>query len=250
VNIRGAVDKYDRKTSTYIVAYIDLLGVAPRMKKSAVNQMESLNKLYNLYKGLIDVADEEKGIKIYENIKFRIFSDNIIIAKELSSDKQERERDILSLFFCVSSFAHSAIGDGVGWLLRGGITIGDFFINDVIVWGSALLRAYELESTIANYPRIVIDTSVISEFDSYKKPPYFIMTDVDGVSYLNYMNTWHFAGEIVKNGFEKMKAEARNSDGSYPDKVLQKLVWHMNYINRELDKKEEHKDKKYRLTLN
>lgn len=46
-----------------------------------------------------------------------------------------------------------------------------------------------------------------------------------------------------------MKAEARKADGTYPDKVFQKLYWHMNYINTELDKKNEKQDRKYRLTL-
>lgn len=30
--INGNIDKYDRETSEYIVAYLDLLGVATRMK--------------------------------------------------------------------------------------------------------------------------------------------------------------------------------------------------------------------------
>ena len=253
MNIRGAVDNYDRKTTTHIVAYLDILGVASRMKID--NQIEPLNKLYNLYKHNIDYIGKEKGIERYADIRYRIFSDNIIIAKELSSDKAQRSCDIENLFYCVSNFSHSAIGDGVGWLLRGGITIGEFYINDTIIWGSALLRAYELENTIANYPRIVIDSSILAEFDSRKKPSDytdpadFVRKDFDGIHYLNYMNTWHFAGQFVKNGFEKMKAEAKKPDGTYSDKIYQKLVWHMNYINSELDKKNERKDKKYRLTM-
>lgn len=247
MNIRGAVDNYDRETSTYVVAYLDILGVASRMKTD--NQIEPLNKLYNLYRFHIDFFDVERGIKRYADIKFRIFSDNIIIAKKLSSDKQGRMHDVENLFYCVSSFAHSAIGDGVGWLIRGGITIGNFYIDDVIIWGSALLRAYELENTIANYPRIVIDSSIISELRQYGNIHDFILTDIDGISYLNYMHTWHFAGQRVKNGFEKMKSEAKKPDGSYPDKIFQKLVWHMNYINNELDRKNERKDKKYRLSF-
>jgi len=38
-------------------------------------------------------------------------------------------------------------------------------------------------------------------------------------------------------------------DGSYADRIYQKLIWHMNYINCELDKKKERKDKKYRLSI-
>ena len=247
MNIRGAVDKYDRKTSTYIVAYLDILGVASRMKIE--NQTEPLNKLYNLYKHIIDLADEEKGIKKYANIQFRVFSDNIIIANKLSNDFHQRKNDIDNLLGCVSNYACSTVGDSVGWLLRGGIAIGEFFINDTIVWGSALLRAYELENTIANYPRITIDYTVLSEINYTENSSDIIFKDFDGIFNLNYMHIWHFAGRIVKNGFEKMKSEAKNPDGSYSDKILQKLVWHMNYINRELDRKDEEKDKKYRLIL-
>jgi len=155
----------------------------------------------------------------------------------------------INLMFLDTQQGCSAVSDSVGWLLRGGITIGEFFVNDTIVWGSALLRAYELEDTIANYPRIVIDTSVLSVLHHHENPSDYILTDFDGIFYLNYMHTWHFAGQFVKSGFEKMKEEARKPDGSYSDKIFQKLVWHMNYINCELDRKNERKDKKYRLNL-
>jgi hypothetical protein len=137
----------------------------------------------------------------------------------------------------------------VGWLVRGGITIGELFIDNLMVWGSALLRAYELESHIAIYPRIVIDQFVLPELENNKKVTDYLSSDFDGVTFLNYMHIWHFAGEIVKNGFEKMKYEVIETNGSYPDKIHQKLHWHMNYINCELDKKNELRDNKYRLTL-
>ena len=247
MNIHGAIDKYDKETSTHIVAYLDVLGVALKMKTE--NQAEPLNKLYTLYKHSIELSDGETGIKKYADFKFRIFSDNILIASELPDDPLKRRNTIESLLNCVSNFATSCVGDGVGWLLRGGITIGEFFINDTIVWGSALLRAYELEVSIANYPRIAIDTSILFELRHFENPSDFILTDIDGISYLNYIHIWHFSGQFVKNGFEKMKKEAKKPNGSYPDRVYQKLVWHMNYINHQLDIKNEHRDKKYRLTL-
>lgn len=220
MNIRCAVDKYDRTMSTYIVAYLDILGVASKMKEKAETQTESLNKLHNLYTSIIELADGEKGIEKYADIKFRIFSDNIIIAKELSTNNLKRKADIECLLSCVSNFTCSTVGDGVGWLLRGGITIGDFYINDTIVWGPALLRAYELEATIANYPRIVLDTSILEGLNHCKEKSNFISLDHDGINYLNYMFIWSFSGEIVKTAFEEMKAEAKNPDGTYTDKIL------------------------------
>lgn len=69
------MDAYDRKTDTYIVAYIDLLGVTNRIK--AEDQQLAMNKLHNLYTFSIDIT---KQVQIEKNkdIIFKIFSDNII----------------------------------------------------------------------------------------------------------------------------------------------------------------------------
>jgi hypothetical protein len=250
MNIRQSVDKYNRKTSQYIVAYLDILGIASRMAKNKKGKELSLNKLHNLYIFAIELTKKTKGIDFLRGIKFKIFSDNIIIAKKLSLDPFKRISDIYSVFNCVSHFQCLSVGDGVGWLVRGGITIGELFINNLMVWGSARLRAYELENNIASYPRVVIDYTMLPELKSYTKMAPYLLSDSDGVVFLNYMNIWHFSGKIVKLGFDEMKNETIKPDGSYPDKIYQKLYWHMNYINCELDKKNELRDKKYRLTLN
>lgn len=249
MNIRQAIDKYDRATSQYIVAYLDVLGVVSRMNTDRGVQMLSLNKLYNLYKSVMELTEKDGGIKNLEGIEFQIFSDNIIISKKLSSTSMDRIQDIKSVLNCVSHFQISSVGSGVGWLVRGGITIGELFIDNTMVWGSALLRAYELENNIAIYPRVAIDASIVSELQKNQETAEYLLLDYDGIYFLNYMSIWHFAGEIVKNGFEKIKDEVRKADGSYTDRIYQKLVWHMNYINCELEKKKERKDKKFRLSI-
>lgn len=249
MNIRQAVDKYDRETSPYIVAYLDVLGVASRMNKDRESQALPLNKLYNLFRSVIELTEKDRGIKNLEGIEFQMFSDNIIISKKLSTTSGERIQDIKSVLNCVSHFQCSSVGDGVGWLVRGGITIGELFIDKTMVWGSALLRAYELENSIAIYPRVAIDASVVSELQANQETTEYLSLDFDGIFFLNYMSIWHFAGEMVKSGFEKMKDEARKPDGSFSDRIYQKLVWHMNYINRELDRKKERKDRRYRLSI-
>lgn len=247
MKIRGAVDAYDREQKAYAVAYLDILGITNRIKSNKEAQLDALNTLHNLYTSIIELTDPQKGIKKYENIQFKIFSDNIIIAKQLS--QEDKANDVVTLLSCVSNFLCSAVGDGVGWLVRGGITIGDFYIDDTIVWGPALLRAYELEDKIAIYPRIILDEIVTNVLSSSTIKNDFVRVDKDGCRFLNYMDIWHFSGQFVNAAFENMKDEARKADGTYPDKVFQKLYWHMNYINTELDKKNEKQDRKYRLTL-
>lgn len=50
-----------------------------------------------------------------------------------------------------------------GFLLRGGITIGEIVHDGECVFGPALNRAYELESQIAKYPRFVLDPDIKDE---------------------------------------------------------------------------------------
>ena len=243
MKINQAVDPYDRETKRHIIAYLDILGATNRIRENKIAQDDSLNLLYNLYKHTMSLASEN-GIKKFEDIKFKIFSDNIIIAKEISDNINN---DVLSLLGCVSNFLCSSVGDSVGWLVRGGVTIGDFYIDNMVVWGSALVRAYELEDKIAVYPRVVLDDNVVEIITKIDSD--YVRRDTDGQYFLNYMTIWSYAGEFVQAAFEQMKNEARKKDGTYTDKVRQKLWWHMNYINKALDEKNQRQDKKYRLSM-
>lgn len=239
--INQNADSYDRKVEDYIVAYIDILGMTNRIRKE--NDNLTLNILHNLYT-FSEGLTKEIAFEGQKDIQFKIFSDNIIIAKKVSAEQEQRVRDIDNLLLCVRGVQVDAASDCVGWLLRGGITIGKFFIDDVMVWGEALLRSYALEDKIANYPRIVLDNCVVQEcMRSEELLPYCI-EDFDGVYFLNYLHNCHFCGERMKIGFEKMKKEI---EGKVDDKTRQKMVWHMNFINAELDRKNEIQDRIYRL---
>lgn len=243
MKINQAVDPYNRETKRYIVAYLDILGATNRIRENKIAQDDSLNLLYNLYKHTMSLASKN-GIKKFADIKFKIFSDNIIIAKEISDNINN---DVLSLLGCVSNFLCSSVGDSVGWLVRGGVTIGDFYIDDMVVWGSALVRAYELEDKIAVYPRVILDSNVVEIITKIDAD--YVRRDTDGQYFLNYMTIWSYAGEFVQAAFEQMKKEAIKKDGTYPDKVRQKLCWHMNYINQALDEKNQKQDRKFRLSI-
>lgn len=236
-------DAYDRKTDTYIVAYIDLLGMTNRIKKA--DQQLVMNKLYNLYSFSVKLTKEIQ-IKENQNIRFKIFSDNIIIAKSLSTETEQRKRDIRSMLMCAGRFQELTVSDSVGGLLRGGISLGQLFIDDMMVWGDALLKAYYLEDKIANYPRIIIDKNVVDEIMRDNQLNEYLRQDFDNLYFLNFLNNCHFCGEMLMNGFHIMQKEVGNS---IDEKTYQKFSWHMNFVNSELDRKNERKDRWYRLSM-
>ncbi len=221
----------------HIIAYIDLLGVKEKIKKG---DLKSKDMIHHLYSWTIDVTPR---VAISENaeIKFKIFSDNIVIAKKLSKESTQRERDIRALLMCTGHFQEMAATDTACCMLRGGITIGELLIDETMVWGQALVDAYKIESTVANYPRIVITDSVAREIMNYPKLNDYLRTDFDDCYFLNYLADCYYVGELLEAGFERMKEDANLSD----PKIKQKFIWHMKFLNTELKKKKE----KYRLSL-
>ena len=236
-------DTYDRKTDEYIVAYIDLLGVTNKIKSK--DSQLAMNKLHNLYTLSVKLT---RDVQIEENqdIQFKIFSDNIIIAKKLSNQIPQRTQEIRSLLMCAGHFQELSAGDSVGWLLRGGISIGQLFIDDVMVWGEALLKSYYLEDKVANYPRIIIDKDIVNEIIQNNVLCEYLRKDFDNLYFLNFLNDCHFCGKMLMNGFQIMQEEAGIK---IDEKLYQKFSWHMNFVNAELDRKNEKKDRKYRLSM-
>lgn len=243
--INENADSYDRETSQYVVAYLDLLGVADRIGKDQGYQMTAMNKLHNLYTFTVDLATKI-AIEGYQDIQFKIFSDNIIIAKKLSEQPDRRQLDIKCLLNCVSHFQCLSVEDGVGWLVRGGIAIDELFLDETMVWGRALLKAYNLESHVAIYPRIVIDRELVSEIVTNRELLEYILQDFDNLYFLNYLCIQHFGGELLMNGFTIMQDEL---EGKFTENMYQKLSWHMNYVNNELNKKNEKGEKTFRLSF-
>ena len=219
----------DNQLEEYIVAYIDLLGVKEKIKNGDI---KSKDTIHHLYSWTIDVTQQ---IAIPENaeIKFKIFSDNILIAKKLSNEKNQRERDIRSLLMCTGSFQEMAATDTVCCMLRGGIAIGQLLIDEIMVWGQALVDAYKVESTIANYPRIVIMDSVVQEIMNYPNLKEYLRKDFDDCYFLNYLADCQYVGEFLEAGFEQMKKQVNLFD----PKIRQKFAWHMKFLNDELKKK-------------
>jgi len=217
------------KTSEHIVAFLDMLGATSRMNK---DQDVTLNEIHDLYSSTIKIAKENCLLGDLEGIKIKIFSDNIIIAKELPSNQSEREVGISDVLWWCTLFQNRAISNDFGWLVRGGITIGDFYIDDLMVWGKALLTTVDLEKKMAKDPKIVIDTTILPIIRSYKKTTRLVVQDDDGKYILNFMDMWPLVGESAKKGFEIIKSKALPL---YDDDLHKKLRWHMNYVNKNLD---------------
>lgn len=82
------------------------------------------------------------------------FSDNVVFSKPFAqSDVQ----------WLLHGLATTQLGLAVqGFWMRGAVTVGPLYHDEHIVFGPALNRAYHLESTVARYPRILLDQHALA----------------------------------------------------------------------------------------
>ena len=109
-----------------------------------------------------------------------------------------------------------------GYLLRGAIIEGEFFYNDIIVYGKGLVEAVQLEEKVADVPRILVRTKV-SEPNSY----YYLMQDKDNELFLNIFHLCNAFddGTFKYNLLEMLKKNKEN------DYIKEKIMWMIKYFN-------------------
>src|SRR5699024_560541 len=120
----------------HIIAYLDILGAKDIICND--NNFDFLNHL-NMF---MEDAIEESGGGVFpreEKIYIKIFSDNILLAIELKENDEQRENKIAILFNTVANIYNEILR--YGHLMRGAIVEGEFFHNDIIVYGKGLVEA-------------------------------------------------------------------------------------------------------------
>lgn len=224
--------KVDRP-QRHVIAYLDMLGTTTKITQD--DDYMHLYQLYTIYNSAVQLSENEMLRKSqYGKIITKIFSDNIIMAIPLNSDNDIE--DIYHLIEFTGIFQNYA-SVLYRWPVRGGITIGELFLDKVMVWGKGLVRAYNLEDKIAIFPRIVIDQSIIHMIGNNNN---YIRRDIDGWFFLDFLNFMRHTDQhgndifalTAKQGFAKQLKEIRNKDGIYQERPYQKLQWYKNYLNQ------------------
>ncbi len=135
-----------------------------------------------------------------------------------------------------------------GFLVRGAMTVGDLLHTDQYLVGPAMVRAYEMESKEARYPRVLVDSKVLrtalenpySENSPEEEAEFiadFLAKDVDGRFFLDY-TSWNSVVEAGGRPLEEYPAYveriARLVEGGLGNdswRVQEKYIWlHDRYI--------------------
>lgn len=222
------------------VAFIDILGFKDLIDRLEKNP-ETLGHLAEVLAGTGEISRVKKSFRdngIDENaLRVSSFSDNIVISAPYDA------WGFSFLIMFVSGMCNDLLNQGL--LTRGGISKGKLIHTDGAVLGSGLIKAYELESKFANYPRILIDDCIRNSPElagGHKFLSNILLQDFDGLYHLHIFarSMLHFAAgirdksqELPPDYLEKGRLEiVRSITENKNPSVKAKATWLANYYNR------------------
>lgn len=178
-----------------IFTFIDILGFSQIVQKSK-NPDEIKEMLATLQQ---EAKPEGEMAKLME-MSFLTFSDSTVRSVPIESKANKKYKDgilwqeIISLIHLQFRMVRR------GHFIRGGMTVGDIYTDDSMIFGPAIIQAYTLETDFAIYPRIVIDPIVFTTLeteplvrgheleDEWDYIRTFVRKDADGLWFIDYLS--------------------------------------------------------------
>ncbi|KJC48378.1 hypothetical protein UB31_16660 [Bradyrhizobium sp. LTSP849] len=139
----------EKEYSERYVAFLDILGFS-NIVSTSVASKESTATLIAAVETIGELQKQYDSLKS-DDFRAQTFSDCIVMSEKASP---------LGLVHLLAATTHAALSLlEIGIFIRGGFAKGLLYHSDQVVLGPAMIRAYQLESSIARYPRILVDQS-------------------------------------------------------------------------------------------
>ncbi len=241
-----------------IIVYIDLIGFKNLVLSTHANgNIENVLSLISYFQK--DVSEGEKKLKgnaFSFRPSFNLFSDSIIFsypldlfntpselktAKLADSPEIFIDNDKSTILFSVSNriadIQLQALQYGI--LTRGCLTVGDIYHNQNIWFGPGIIEAYEHESKIAIFPRVILSKNAYEYFrnEITYSATRSLLCDADGFFYVNYIGGIHTKmGNDYCSAHHKLRKIITDNLGLLSEakkiKERHKWEWLSMYFNR------------------
>lgn len=135
--------KYPKFEERYC-AFVDILGFRQLIDRLDRNQIkfQLVRKLLRTIQG-----PSQDRPYLFDRADFRAQS----ISDAIALSAKPKIEGLWQLLYSLDKLSFELLDEG--YFVRGAIVKGKLYHDDQIVFGSALVRAYELESTVVNFPR-------------------------------------------------------------------------------------------------
>lgn len=199
---------------TTAVVFLDILGTKNR---TSFTEKYAVHTLF--HEEVQQNAARQAGSPhvIYKR-ELRAFSDCVyIFYKYKDAIEESRKNDLNLLFVCLYNTSISILRMlNAGFLVRGGATLGQCFIDDLGFFGPTVEEAYYIESKQALFPRVMLSDKIGSELFAWEQSretgeiidamftsvPRLILQDTDGRFFLNVFFELERSGVVQFDNLE------------------------------------------------
>jgi hypothetical protein len=225
--------------ATRYVAFIDILGFSEIVRNSTSSAQQA-TELVRILERISSRAeplafDQTHG----DDFRAQSFSDCIVVSEGATRAGLEH------LLFVVAQLQLDLLANRI--LTRGGIAKGKLHHTDKIVFGPALIAAYQLESTIAAYPRVIVDRATHEDYknldlealkDKFTGIAPRLRYDEDGPVFVDFLTPFRNLGTSPYRDRHRVTAESCHAaiqsqvnDSIYDPRIYIKLRWLALYWN-------------------
>lgn len=221
----------------YVIAYIDLLGTKELLLNNDSDKV--FDTIYYAFVMACKFMPEIEPFQL-EELKIKIFSDNILLAYPIGEDYSKESIYFAYKKICRFLYLFLPMFINKGILFRGAITIGELSINEIMVWGKGLSEVVYLEENTAIYPRIILSESLLNVFSEYNlhdvqyEEKFCCLVDFDNCVFFDFFDYNDILNTRKTLRLAKSHINEKISNENKP-KVLQKYCWFKNYIQRATD---------------
>jgi hypothetical protein len=221
-----------------IILFLDFLGFKEIVERTKADR-QYLHNLLDAIDLLHQVGRDDAELSKSQRIT--TFSDAVVLSYAVDEES--------AVFYLLTDVAFAIIElASKGFIVRGAITLGKLIHTNKYLVGPAMVRAYELESKVAKYPRVLVDTRLVSVARKAHSERHtgnhearyvssFLMKDSDGHRFIDYIS-WR--GVVYVTGLDDddyplylrdigkiIVAGLKKTDAS----VLSKYLWmHAQYV--------------------
>ena len=167
-----------------VVIFLDVLGFSNFTNytgSTQINQLKKIEKVNNYLEMLHKYFNSKNAIA--KSRMVTSFSDSIVVSIKVE-DIDDFDIEVLEIYYLLINSIMK------GFLIRGAIVYGKLIHTKDIIFGTALVDAYNRESKIAKYPRVIIDDAIYRDlnelpFDKPREHNDLIQYDNDGILYID-----------------------------------------------------------------
>lgn len=225
-----------------ILGYTDLIQTTER-EKTQQQTLRALHRALSQGRDWLEdkgMSDGFKSLSETDSYALKAFTDNIVIGWPVRDDA---ESEFGSAFLKLGTFQFMMVLEG--FFVRGALAVGDAYVDETAVFGSALLEAYDGESKLARDPRIILTQSAVKaakqHLTYYGRPQFAphvrdVLRDSDGQWFLNYLECvlsgWEEQGPFYKEFLlHKSVVETKLSEHASEPTIWAKYAWVAGYHN-------------------